>query len=152
MKVDENVSVGHVVAAITEGAGAAKAEGAIPKDIPSPSPPQTEAPAVKKHTPSTVSTPSASPTPSSDTSSGRAGSISFPPRRTPSGDIISMMSVSEAKEATEALAKPIRMMEAPKVPNLFIRLPPRPSGPPAPPRKELSDWEIEQIMLGGAGP
>lgn len=146
VKEDENVTVGHVVASITEGAAAGRAEGAPPKDISSPPPAEAAAPTEPAPSPPAVASTSAP-------ASGRQATINFPPRRTATGDIISLMPAAQAAAAKEAaLPKPLRMTEAPKVPNFFIRLPPKPTGPPPPPRKEISDWEIEQIMLGGAGP
>jgi len=95
---------------------------------------------------------------------GRTPSIHFPPRRTSTGEIISMLPAAEAAAAAAAAAaastspsspsevsKPVRMTETPHKSQLFIRVPPRAPDADLPPRKELSEWEIENIMLGGAG-
>lgn len=153
VKEDDNVTVGHVVAAITEGAAAAKAEGAPPKVVPSPPPPPAAAPEAAPTEP-TPTPPAMASISTSTPASARQPTIHFPPRRTATGDIISLMPAEQAAAAAKEAAastKPLRMTETPKVPNFFIRLPPKPTGPPPPPRKEISDWEIEQIMLGGAG-
>jgi hypothetical protein len=57
---------------------------------------------------------------------------------------------SSSFAASPDQSKPVRMTETPQKSQLFVRVPTRPSGPAAPPRKELSEWEIENIMLGGA--
>jgi pyruvate/2-oxoglutarate dehydrogenase complex dihydrolipoamide acyltransferase (E2) component len=105
----------------------------------------------------------------------RVPSISFPRRRTPQGDVISLLPAGQAAEyanpafassfassptttksttksttTTATQAAPIR--SAPEPPRLFLKVPPR-TGPavrrPSALRKELSDREIEAIMLGG---
>lgn len=96
----------------------------------------------------------------------RVPSISFPPRRTPQGEVVSLLPAGQAAEYTHSVANssplppppaaataqtsPIR--SAPEPPRLYIRVPPRDGAAvtrPSALRKELSDREIEAIMLGG---
>lgn len=97
--------------------------------------------------------------------SARTPSISFPRRRTPQGDVISLLPAGQAAEyanpavssspttsktTTTTQAAPIR--SAPEPPRLFLKVPPRNGAAvrrPSALRKELSDREIEAIMLGG---
>lgn len=149
VKEDENVEVGRIVATVTEGAQAARAEGRPPKQAPPP--PAAEA---------AVAAAPAEPAPEPVAPEAAAGpaprqpSIQFPPRRTAGGDIISMLPAAEAATATAAAAaaapRPQRMRAEPAHSQFFVRQLTRPAGPPPLPRKQLSEWEIEQIMLGGA--
>ena len=150
VKEDENVVVGHVVAAISAADAATTTNARAPAS--SISDPSTS---TATTTATDVSSPPSPPKQQQQKEEEkqqhrRQPSIQFPPRRTPTGDILSLMPAAEAQQAKEALAKPQRMKADPQPTHLFVRLPPRPPGPPPKPRKDLSDWEIEQIMLGGA--
>lgn len=168
MKEDENVIVGHIIAVIDDLGEASSSASSSP---PAAKAQKQEAPPTiseeKKLPPPRAAASAPQMTASSDDSHGRGRipSIQFPPRRTSTGDIISMMPAAEAAAAAAAatasaaassssssseVSKPVRMTESPHKSQLFIRVPPRSSGPDPPPRKELSEWEIENIMLGGA--
>ncbi len=164
VKEDENVTVGHVIAIIDDsGEASASTPPAAAAEQAPPSPPSEEKTSPAPAASSAPHAAAAAAVSDDGHERGRVPSIHFPPRRTATGDIISMLPAAEAAAAAAGAAsasssssssssesKPVRMTESPQKSQLFIRLPPRPSGPAPPPRKELSDWEIENIMLGGA--
>ncbi|KAI7839765.1 hypothetical protein COHA_006567 [Chlorella ohadii] len=101
----------------------------------------------------------------------RMPSIRFPPRRTPEGDQISALPRTEAErmmaqvlsggaqQAQQAQREPIpaeykNMIAVPIVGGSMpiLRGMAVPSGPPGPPRRTMTDAEMEAIMLGGADP
>jgi pyruvate/2-oxoglutarate dehydrogenase complex dihydrolipoamide acyltransferase (E2) component len=106
----------------------------------------------------------------------RTPSIRFPPRRTPDGELISALPRSEAQSLLaqllgggdgEAAAAAGGAAAVPQIPDEYrdmiavpivggsmpiLRGPPVPAGPPGPPRRTMSDREMEAIMLGGADP
>lgn len=131
--------VGHVVATITQGAAAAKAEG--------PPPAMDTAPKPAEATPAPAASTSEATTPLESTKAYQP-SIKFPPRRTPTGEAISMLPAEQQRSLVQHGAGP---MQAPKPRAAVPRPQPRrPAGPLPPPRTELSDREMELIMLGGA--
>jgi 2-oxoglutarate dehydrogenase E2 component (dihydrolipoamide succinyltransferase) len=159
VKTDENVTIGHVVATIVEGAAAGKAEGRPPKPASPqqgerPPPPPTPAPPAAEQQPAAPLPPpqqlqQAAPQPSS----GRAR-ISFPPRRTPSGEIISEMPAEQAAAAALRSAGAGAAEAAPPAEQLFLmrmRAAAAARGPLVP-RRALSEWEMEKIMRGGCDP
>lgn len=108
VKPDDNVSVNHVVAAIIQGEAPAKAEGTAP-------------PVHASSSSSITSTTTSSATPtvaggSGDHHHGYRPRISFPPRRTPQGDIISMMPREQAQQALQS-----KLIYFPKVGGKLIR-------------------------------
>jgi pyruvate/2-oxoglutarate dehydrogenase complex dihydrolipoamide acyltransferase (E2) component len=102
-------------------------------------------------------------------SAHRHPSIHFPPRRTPDGQLISALPAAEAERllgqllggdgggpAHEPAAQGQykNMIAVPIVGGSMpvLRGPPVPAGPPGPPRRTMTDREMELIMLGGADP
>ena len=172
VKPDENVEVGHVVASIAEGA---TAEAAAPQPA-APAPQQQAAAAAPppKRAPKAAAAPkpaaakapapaAAAPKPPS-AAGQRTPSIRFPPRRTPEGEVLSAMPPAQAKQLLVSLLAPAKPAAQPipaeymhmiAVPIVGGSMPilrgmPVPSGPPGPPRRTMSDAEMEAIMLGGA--
>lgn len=112
----------------------------------------------------------------------RAPSIAFPPRRTPEGEPISALPPAAAKQLLAAMlsgggagadagsaptAAAAAAASRPPVPDQYkhmiavpivggsmptLRGMPVPAGPPGPPRRTMTDAEMEAIMLGGAEP
>lgn len=151
--------MGHVVASIAEGSGDASAEKPA-------APASTEAsgaPATRKESDvdqSITQQPGNAPSSPVNEAPARHALIRFPPRRTPTGGLISMLPAAKAAAAVSAATGSVVQSEStttrghpmksePEAPRLFVRQPPRRPGPPSPPRKELTDREIETIMLGG---
>lgn len=173
VKPDDNVEVGHLVATIAEGATAAapapeqQQQAAAAAEQPSPPPPQPK-PAAAEPT-------AAAPT---KAAAHRTPSISFPPRRAPTGEVISSMAPAAAQQLLASMlgggggggaaeeeaapaAKPApipaeyrHMIAVPIVGGSqpILRGMPVPPGPPGPPRRTMTDAEVEAIMLGGADP
>lgn len=150
VQADETVHVDSVVAVVKEGEAAGKAEGHVPV-----------ADTAKKDTVSSASPAAASSSPSADAGEGAKTSaishsrpvsaapgayipsISFPTRRTADGRIISELSAEEQMI--------IRNDElAAKHSVHFFMAKRQVERPPLPPRRELSDKEMETVMLGGA--
>jgi len=159
VKEDENVVVGHIIAVIDDSGEASSASSSSPaaEAQKQEAPPSTSD--KKKMPPTQAAAPAPQKTAASNDTHGRGRtpSIKFPPRRTSTGNIISMLPAAEAAavaaaavENTLEISRPVRMTESPHKSQLFIRVPLRSSEPDLPPRKELSEWEIENIMLGGA--
>jgi hypothetical protein len=146
------VTVGHVIAALTEGASAAKAEGTPP-------PLQPPAAARPASPPSAPSSSQAADTVSQEAAKmGRVPSISFPPRRSPDGDILSLMVKEEAEAVLKAMSTSTSGSAPPQYASIVHPSPAqgsmpvgRPRAAPAelPPRREMTEEEIEAIMLGG---
>eukprot|EP00887_Chlorella_sp_A99_P005882 scaffold1.g5882.t1 len=149
VKEEENVEVGHMVASIRERvAGIERPLGAAPQ------------PGVGAST-SAPAAPAAAP-------SGRRPSISFPPRRTPEGKVISALPAADAAAALAAFgAAPATAPPPPRVAPVATATgaapSPRPAmqsqmrvtvlhGAPPPPRVSMTEHEMEVIMLGGAEP
>lgn len=146
---DETVHVDSVVAVVSEGEAAGRVEGHVPvadtaKKQAVSSPPGT-VPTSKpvntgKEKNATVVNHSM---PASSTPGAHVPSISFPRRRTPDGRVISELSAEEQMI--------IRNDElAAKHSVHFFMAKRRIERPPLPPRRELSDREMETVMLGGA--
>lgn len=147
VRADDTVEVDHVVAVIEEGEAAGRAEvrestkaepiiPIVPKDVTKPpaKTPREQAPHVQS---------------ADDTSSILQGTrahtprISFPKRRTRDGRIISELDKEEQMR--------IRNDEiAAKHSMKFFMKRQTIERPPLPPRRDLSDKEMEMIMLGGA--
>lgn len=173
VKQDDNVEVGTAVASIAEGATAAA-------ESPAPQPPPQQQQAPQQAAPAAAAAPLPPPPPPAAASAEeapahRTPSIRFPPRVAPSGERISSLPAAEAEallasllggEAGEAAPGTGRADKAPvpaeyrhmiAVPIVGGSMPvlrgmPVPSGPPGPPRRTMSDSEMEAIMLGGAEP
>lgn len=143
---DESVEVNHVIAVIEEGEAPGRVETADPTDsIPQKASGKNES----SSSPSSTGRPGLTaelPMEERQTSTGRAHVplISFPSRRTADGRVISDLSEGEqmqirndevaAMHSAAFFRKNIVQIEP-----VFI-----------PPRKELSEKEMEMIMLGGA--
>lgn len=140
VEADDTVKVDHVVATLSEGESPGRVEGAPPK-------PATEH--LKKNKDMEVegtgrdASPSPPPSSHAGHSRGHTPRISFPTRITPDGKRISEMSAEEQEK--------IRGEEASsKKQSMFFMQRQKIERPPLPPRRELSEREMEIIMLGGA--
>ncbi|EFN51142.1 hypothetical protein CHLNCDRAFT_141351 [Chlorella variabilis] len=175
VKPDENVEVGHVVATISDSLEAAAQPAAAAAPPPEPAAPPPKQPKQKRGAKAAAApAPAAPPAPAAaaapPAASHRTPAISFPPRRTPSGELISALPKSEAAQLlagllagggdTAPLPPPLvpeqykHMIAVPIVGGSMpiLRGPPVPAGPPGPARRTISDREMEAIMLGGADP
>lgn len=169
VKPDDNVEVGHVVASIGPLGSAAAAAA------PQPEAPQQQAAAPPPPPPPAAPPRQAAPAPAAAPAAAalahREPGIRFPPRRTPDGQQISALPRTEAErmmaqllgggaqQAQQAQREPIpeqykNMIAVPIVGGSMpiLRGMPVPSGPPGPPRRTMTDAEMEAIMLGGAEP
>lgn len=172
VKQDDNVEVGAAVASIAEGGAAAAA------DAPAAQPQQQEAQQQEAPAAAAAAPPPQPPAPSPPaeaTPTHRTPSIRFPPRVAPNGERISSLPAAEAQsllasllggDEGEAATNGGRAEKAPipeeykhmiAVPIVGGSMPvlrgmPVPSGPPGPPRRTMSEGEMEAIMLGGADP
>jgi len=157
----DTITVGQLIAIVAEGQA-----GKSPSPSSASSSPQqpTEQPPQPSASSETPPPPKAAPSPTSPSSPpslstllSRNPSITFPPRRTPSGEPISMLSPSERAAALEALkpkptiADPITMGSTAAMTAAPFFGGTRREAPPKP-RKEMSEREMEMIMLGGADP
>jgi 2-oxoglutarate dehydrogenase E2 component (dihydrolipoamide succinyltransferase) len=168
VRQDDNVNVGHVVASIAEGAAAGSVEGSpapaaspkqgqAPHQAPAAAPPaqQPGQPPLQAAAPAAAATPPPPPPPLPPSGHAR---ISFPPRRTPSGEVISMLPAAAAAEALRraaaAAAGPRSDSAEPSAEHSFLARLRAAAAARAPqvPRQQISDWEMERIMLGGADP
>ncbi|KAL4439850.1 hypothetical protein ABPG75_002851 [Micractinium tetrahymenae] len=169
VKQDDNVEVGHVVASIAEGATAAAA-------APDPEPQQQQQ--QQQQAPASAAAPPPPPTPPAAPAQAapadRTPSIRFPPRVAPSGERISSLPAEQAQAMLASLlggeagaapgARKADRAPVPKEYRHMIAVPivggsmpvlrgmPVPSAPPGPPRRTMSESEMEAIMLGGADP
>lgn len=167
VKTDDNVEVGHVVASIADATGAKAGKPARQQQQqaaapPPPQPKQAPAPAPEPVAPSAPDAPA-----------HRTPAIRFPPRRTPDGKVLSSLDPSTAKQLLSSMlgdvssAQRAAPTKPPPIPAEYahmiavpivggsspiLRGMPVPSGPTGPPRRTISDTELEAIMLGGADP
>ncbi|PRW33154.1 dihydrolipoamide acetyltransferase [Chlorella sorokiniana] len=171
VKPDDNVEVGHVVASIGPLGSTAAAEAPQPaatqqQQAAAEPPPPPAAAAPRQAAAAPAAAPSAAAA-----LAHREPSIRFPPRRTAEGEQISALPRTEAErmmaqllgggaqQAQQAQREPIpeeykHMIAVPIVGGSrpILRGMPVPSGPPGPPRRTMTDAEMEAIMLGGADP
>jgi hypothetical protein len=153
------VTVGHVVASIGESVFSVEKAPAATSTEASDSPPPA-APKESDVDQSETQRPKNVLLGSINEAPARHALIRFPARRTPNGEMISMLPAAEAaaaamaatettgqSETTIPRGQPMKPMKS--EPRFYVRLPLRPTGPPPPPRRELTDREIETVMLGG---
>ncbi|KAL4423609.1 hypothetical protein ABPG77_009196 [Micractinium sp. CCAP 211/92] len=167
VKQDDTVEVGTAVASIAAGATAA-AEA--------PAPQQAQQQAQQQAAPEAAAAPPPPPPPQAAPAEAapthRTPSIRFPPRVAPSGERISSLPAAEAQSLLTSLlggdaegtapdaarapdpAQYKNMIAVPIVGGSMpvLRGMPVPSGQPGPPRRTMSEGEMEAIMLGGAEP
>jgi 2-oxoglutarate dehydrogenase E2 component (dihydrolipoamide succinyltransferase) len=152
VQADETVHVDNVVAVVKEGEAAGKAEGKVPvADTPKKETVVSSAPA-DSAAPSSPPADAGEGTKTHAVGHGRPVSaapgayvpqISFPTRRTADGRVISELSAEEQmiiRNDELAAKKSVHFFMAKR----------QVERPPLPPRRELSDKEMETVMLGGA--
>jgi 2-oxoglutarate dehydrogenase E2 component (dihydrolipoamide succinyltransferase) len=151
VKADDTVTVDHVVALIEEGEAPGRAEGEPPKEkkkerVAAAEPERGTATSSGKGQGSSVSGEVTAPghqLPALNLNGKYSPKISFPRRRTADGQIISEMSHEEQErirnDEIAARHSFLMLMRQRKVERA-----------PLPPRRELSEKEMESIMLGGA--
>jgi len=151
VKADDTVVVDHVVALIEEGEAPGRAEGEPPKEkkkekVVAAEPERETATSSGKEHESSVSgqvTAGHHELPGPNGNGKYAPKISFPRRRTADGQIISEMPAEEQER--------IRNDEIAARHSFFMLMRQRKvERTPLPPRRELSEKEMESIMLGGA--
>lgn len=137
-----------------------------------PPPPKKAAP--KKAAKAAAAAPAAAAPAAPAAAAGRTPSIRFPPRRAPSGEQLSTLPRERAAAllaqlvagegasggdgaASQRAAVPDQYKHMIAVPIVGGSMPilrgmAVPAGPPGPPRRTMTDAEMEAIMLGGADP
>jgi len=137
VSTDDTVAVDHVVAVITEGEAAGRVESV---DIS-----VSEAPQLKKEVPvRDPAPPKVSHSAEPPSNRAHIPLISFPMRRTVDGTMISDLSEAEQNQIRND------QISAMHSAALFIKNLPKIQHESLPPRKALSEKEMEMIMLGGA--
>ena len=151
VKADDTVAVDHVVALIEEGEAPGRAEGEPPKEkkkekVAAAEPERETATSSGNDQGSSVAgeaTASSHQLPALNLNGKYNPKISFPRRRTADGQIISEMSAEEQER--------IRNDDIAARHSFFMLMRQRKvERAPLPPRRELSEKEMESIMLGGA--
>ena len=140
VKEGDTVQVGQVIASAEEGEAPSQKEAPPAIKPNAPSPPTVMASSTGK-----------AASLSMEATHTRRHSISFPPRRSPDGQILSMLPADTAEQILRSMDDGQKVRPQPMRASKEFFVPfSVPFDAPPKPRREMSDREMELIMLGGA--